>query len=444
MEKLQEKGKTKTEELQERREQAVARGPYQVTGLYVETAQGAIIKDVEGKEYIDFAGGIGIQNIGHNHPKVVKAVQEQVDQFIHTCFHVAPYESYIQLAERLNAVTPGEFKKKTMFVNSGSEAVENAIKMARKYTGKSGIIVFERAFHGRTLLTMDLTSKVMPYKKGFGPFTNEVYRLPYPYYYRSDEQLTVDEIDDIMLKKLHDFFITEASPEEIGAVIIEPVQGEGGFVVPSVRFMQGLKKICEESNIVFIADEIQTGFCRTGKLFAMEHFGIAPDLMTMSKSIAGGLPLSAVTGRAEIVDAPEVGQIGGTFAGSPVSCAAGLAVLDVIEEEHLIERSAWMGEKIQSTFRKWQEKYDVIGDVRGLGPMCAMELVKNRQTKEPATDLTAQIVNESWQHGLISLSAGVYSNVLRFLPPITMDGETLHLGLTILEKVIQQEVEKIV
>lgn len=443
MKNLQAKGKTKTEELQERRDKAVARGPYHVTGLYVESADGAVIKDVEGKEYIDFAGGIGIQNVGHNHPKVVQAIQEQVERFIHTCFHVAPYESYIQLAERLNDATPGDFAKKTMFVNSGSEAVENAIKMARKYTGKSGIIVFERAYHGRTLLTMDLTSKVMPYKKGFGPFTNEVYRLPYPYYYRSDDRLSSDEVDEIILERLKDFFISEASPEDIGAVIIEPVQGEGGFVVPSKRFMQGLKKICEDNHIVFIADEIQTGFCRTGKLFAMEHFGVEPDLVTMSKSIAGGMPLSAVTGRAEIVDAPEVGQIGGTFAGSPVACAAGLAVLDVIEEENIVERSAWMGEKIQSTFRKWQEKYDVIGDVRGLGPMCAIELVKDRETKEPAADLTATVVNESWQHGLISLSAGLYSNVLRFLPPITMDEKTLDLGLTILEKVIQEEAKKI-
>src|SRR5699024_8779300 len=356
--------------------------------------------------------------------------------------HVAPYESYIQLAERLNDATPGDFAKKTMFVNSGSEAVENAIKMARKYTGKSGIIVFERAYHGRTLLTMDLTSKVMPYKKGFGPFTNEVYRLPYPYYYRSDDRLSSDEVDEIILERLKDFFISEASPEDIGAVVIEPVQGEGGFVVPSARFMQGLKKICEENNIVFIADEIQTGFCRTGKMFAVEHFGIEPDLITMSKSLAGGMPLSAVTGRAEIVDAPEVGQIGGTFAGSPVSCAAGLAVLDIIKEEHLVERSAWMGEKIQSQFHEWKDKYEVIGDVRGLGPMCAIELVTDRETKEPATTLTANIVHASWQQGLISLSAGLYSNVLRFLPPVTMDEETLDKGLAILERVIKEEVEK--
>lgn len=435
--------KTKTEQLQERRKNAVAKGPSHVTGIYVDKAEGAIITDVEGKEYIDFAGGIGIQNIGHNHPKLVKAVQDQVSKFIHTCFHVAPYESYIELAERLNKLTPGNFEKKTMFVNSGAEAVENAIKMARKYTGKSGVVVFDRAFHGRTLLTMTLTSKVVPYKKGFGPFANDIYRVPYPYYYRNDTKLSNDELDDLILKQIDEFLNSDVHPEDIGAVIIEPVQGEGGFVVPSARFMQGLKKVCEKYNIVFIADEIQTGFCRTGKLFAMEYFGVEPDLVTMSKSIAGGMPLSAVTGRAEIVDAPEVGQIGGTFAGSPVSCAAGLAVLDIIEEENLVEKSAIMGEKMQSTFREWQTKYDVIGEVRGLGPMCAIELVLDKDTKEPATELTGNIVQSTWKQGLITLSAGQYSNVLRFLPPVTTDEETLDKALGILESVIKEESEKI-
>lgn len=432
---------TRTNELQRRREEAVAKGLNNITGIYVDSASGSILKDVEGNEYIDFAGGIGIQNTGHNHPQVVKAIQEQVSKFIHPCFHVTPYESYIQLAERLNELAPGNFSKKTMLANSGAEANENAIKMARKFTGKPGIIVFDRAFHGRTLLTMSLTSKVMPYKKGFGPFSGEIYRLPYPYYYRSDG--TRDEVDERMLNSLHNFFQYEAHKDNIAAVLIEPVQGEGGFVVPSAKFMQGLKKFCEDNQIVLIADEIQTGFCRTGKMFAMEHFGVEPDLTTMSKSIAGGLPLSAVTGRAEIIDAPEIGQLGGTLGGSPVACAAGLAVLDIIEKENILDKSVRLGEKIQTAFNRWKTEYEAIGDVRGIGPMCAIELVTNKMTKEPATELTARIVKQSWQQGLIVLSSGLYSNVLRFLPPLTMDGKTTDKGLTILERVIKEESEKI-
>ncbi|MDR7236452.1 4-aminobutyrate--2-oxoglutarate transaminase [Neobacillus drentensis] len=433
---------SKTAELKQRREKAVPRGPYHVTGIYVDSAKGAIIKDVDGKEYIDFAGGIGIQNIGHNHPKVVEAIQNQLSKFIHTCFHVAPYESYIELAEKLNEVTPGNFEKQTMFVNSGSEAVENAIKIARKYTGKSGVVSFDRAYHGRTLLTLSLTSKVEPYKKGFGPFANETYRMPYPYYYRSEDSMTNEQIDDQILNKFKDFFLTEASPEAIGAIIMEPVQGEGGFIVPSARFVQGLKRICEENNILFIADEIQTGFCRTGKLFAIEHFGVEPDLITMSKSLAAGMPLSAVTGKKEIMNAPGIGQLGGTFAGSPLACAAGLAVLNVIEEENLVERSAWLGERIQAKLRKFQEKFPVIGEVRALGAMCALELVTDRETKTPNKALTGNIVEASWKQGLISLSAGIYGNVLRFLPPVTITEEQLEKGLSILENVIAQEVEK--
>lgn len=432
----------KSEELQKRREKAVPRGPYNVTQIFVESAEGALIKDVDGKEYIDFAGGIGIQNIGHNHPKVVEAIQNQVSKFIHTCFHVAPYESYIELAEKLNDLTPGNFEKKTMFVNSGSEAVENAVKIARKYTGKSGVVSFDRGYHGRTLLTLSLTSKVIPYKKGFGPFATNVYRMPYPYYYRSEEGLTNDQIDEQILRKFQDFFLSEASPEDIGAVIMEPVQGEGGFIVPSVKFVKGLKEICEKNNILFIADEIQTGFCRTGKMFAIEHFGVEPDLITMSKSLAGGMPLSAVTGRAEIMNAPDIGQLGGTFAGSPVACAASLAVLEVIEDEQLVERSAWLGEKIRAKFLEFQRKFKEVGDVRNLGPMCALELVKDRSTKEPYKELTAAIVQESWKQGLISLSAGIYGNVLRFLPPVTISEEQLIKGFSILENVITQEIEK--
>lgn len=434
---------TKSAELAARREKAVPQGPYHVTGFYAESAQGAIIKDVDGNEYIDFAGGIGIQNIGHNHPKVVKAVKDQLDKFIHTCFHVAPYESYVALAEKLNKITPGDFEKKTLFVNSGSEAVENAIKIARSYTGKSGVISFDRAYHGRTLLTLGLTSKVRPYKYGFGPFPTDTYRMPYPYYYRSEEGISNDRVDDMILENFKHFFKAEASTDDIAAIILEPVQGEGGFIVPSARFVQGLKQICEENNIVFIADEIQTGFCRTGKLFAIENYDVAPDLMTMSKSLAAGMPLSAVTGKAEIMNTPLAGQLGGTFAGSPLSCAAGLAVLEVIEEEKLVERGAWVGEKIKAKFDEFEAKFDFVGESRGLGAMRALELVKDKGTKEPLKELADAVVKESWKQGLISLSAGINGNVLRFLPPVTITEEQLDKGLSILENVLVQEAAKL-
>ncbi|HWO94877.1 MAG TPA: 4-aminobutyrate--2-oxoglutarate transaminase [Bacillus sp. (in: firmicutes)] len=429
---------TKSAELHKRRLEEVPRGPYNITEVYIESAKGAKLKDVDGNEYIDFAGGIGMQNVGHNHPKVVKAVKNQVDKAIHTCFHVAPYESYIELASRLNELTPGHFKKKTMFANSGAEAVENAVKIVRKHTGRPGVISFDRGYHGRTLLTMSLTSKVRPYKLGFGPFAPSVYRLPYPYYYRAENGMSEAQVDDMILKEFQSFFVGEVDAAEIGAVILEPVQGEGGFIVPSKNFVQGVKSICEDNGILFIADEIQTGFGRTGKLFAMENFDVAPDLTTLSKSLAAGMPLSAVTGRADVMDASEQGQLGGTFSGSPVSCAAGLAVLDVLQEEDLIERGQLIGKRIQDKMNGLKEKFELIGDVRGIGAMWAVELVKDRQTKEPAKEEAAQIVKACWQNGLFALSAGTYGNVLRFLPPLVIQNSELEEGLTILEKAIEQ------
>lgn len=419
--------------LHERRMKAVPKAPYNITQVYVESAKGATVYDVDGNRYIDFAGGIGIQNVGHCHPKVVQAVQEQAAKSIHTCFHVAPYESYIQLAERLNDVTPGEFEKKTMFLNSGAEAVENAVKIARKYTGKPGVISFDRGYHGRTLLTMSLTSKVKPYKHGFGPFANSTYKMPYPYYYRAPDNMGPESYDDFLLSRFEEFFVADASTDEIGAVIMEPVQGEGGFIVPSKKFVQGIKRICENNSILFIADEIQTGFGRTGKLFGIDNFDVAPDLLTMSKSLAAGMPLSAVTGRAAIMDTPDIGQLGGTFAGSPMSCVASLAVLDVIEEEEIVKKAQNVGKKLMAAFHNLQNKYELIGDVRGLGAMCAMELVEDRQTKEPATAKTAEIVKYCWQHGLFAISAGMYSNILRFLPPLVISDDELNEGLSILE-----------
>ncbi|PGZ09642.1 4-aminobutyrate--2-oxoglutarate transaminase [Bacillus cereus] len=427
---------TKSSILHERRKNAVPEGPYNITELYVQSAKGAIITDVDGNELIDFAGGIGMQNVGHCHPKVVKAIQDQVESSIHSCFHVAPYESYIALAERLNELTPGDFKKKTMFANSGAEAVENAVKIARKATGRSAIVSFERAYHGRTLLTMSLTSKVKPYKHGFGPFASEVYKLPYPYYYRAEEGLTPEEVDAQILAYFERFMLEEVASDNIAAIILEPLQGEGGFIVPTTTFMQGVRNICDKYGIIMIADEIQTGFARTGSLFAMDHFGVAPDLMTFSKSIAAGMPLSAVTGRAELMDAPGPGQLGGTFSGSPAACAAALAVLDVIEEENLVGRAVEIGARMMEVFNSWKEKYELVGDVRGLGAMTAIELVKDKATKEPAAEEVKAIMKETHNKGVITISAGIYSNVLRFLPPLVITDEQLEEGLTILEAAI--------
>ncbi|EJR57572.1 4-aminobutyrate transaminase [Bacillus cereus VD107] len=427
---------TKSSILHERRKNAVPEGPYNITELYVQSAKGAIITDVDGNELIDFAGGIGMQNVGHCHPKVVKAIQDQVESSIHSCFHVAPYESYIALAERLNELTPGDFKKKTMFANSGAEAVENAVKIARKATGRSAIVSFERAYHGRTLMTMSLTSKVKPYKHGFGPFAPEVYKLPYPYYYRADEGLTQEEVDAQILAYFERFMLEEVASDNIAAIILEPLQGEGGFIVPTTTFMRGVRNICDKYGIVMIADEIQTGFARTGSLFAMDHFGVAPDLMTFSKSIAAGMPLSAITGRAELMDASGPGQLGGTFSGSPVACAAALAVLDVIEEENLVKRAIEIGERMMEVFNSWKDKYEVVGDVRGIGAMTAIELVKDKETKEPATEEVKAIMKETHSKGVITISAGIYGNVLRFLPPLVITDEQLEEGLTIIEAAI--------
>lgn len=427
---------TKSSILHERRKNAVPEGPYNITEFYVQSAKGAIITDVDGNELIDFAGGIGMQNVGHCHPKVVKAIQDQVESSIHSCFHVAPYESYITLAERLNELTPGDCKKKTMFANSGAEAVENAVKIARKATGRSAVVSFERAYHGRTLLTMSLTSKVKPYKHGFGPFASEVYKLPYPYYYRTEEGLSQEEVDAQILAYFERFMLEEVASDNIAAIILEPLQGEGGFIVPTTTFIQGVRNICDKYGIIMIADEIQTGFARTGSLFAMDHFGVAPDLMTFSKSIAAGMPLSAVTGRADLMDAPGPGQLGGTFSGSPAACAAALAVLDVIEEENLVNRAVEIGERMMTVFHSWKEKYEIVGDVRGLGAMTAIELVKDKGTKEPASEEVKAIMKETHSKGVITISAGIYSNVLRFLPPLVITDEQLEEGLTILEAAI--------
>jgi 4-aminobutyrate aminotransferase/(S)-3-amino-2-methylpropionate transaminase len=428
----------KATELLRKKEQNVPRGPFNTVSTFAEKGEGALLTDVDGNTFIDLAGAIGSLNVGHCPPKVVEAIKKQVEQYIHPCFHVMMYEPYIQLAEKLNEITPGTHHKKTFFLNSGAEAVENAVKIARKYTGRKAIISFERGFHGRTLLAMSLTSKVKPYKFGFGPFAPDTYKMPYPYYYRKPSGMTNEELDAELLRRLEDFFVSEVPAEEVAAIIMEPVQGEGGFIVPSKEFVQGVKRICEKYGILFIADEIQTGFGRTGKMFAIEHFDVIPDLITMSKSIAAGIPISAVTGRAEVMDAPNPGEIGGTYGGSPIGCVAALQVIDMLQQEQLIGRANFIGQTIIHRFKQLQEKYETIGDVRGLGAMVAVEFVKDSKTKEPNKELTAAILKECHQRGVIVMSAGIYSNVIRLLTPLVITDEQLAEALDVMEEVISE------
>ncbi|RKO68046.1 4-aminobutyrate--2-oxoglutarate transaminase [Desulfofundulus salinus] len=425
--------------LLEKKNRYVARGISNATPVFVAEAKGALIKDVDGNEFIDFYGGIGTLNAGHCPEPVVKAIKSQADKLLHTCFMVTMYENYVDLAEKLAGLCPvkGE-SKKVMFANSGAEAVENAVKIARFYSKKPGIIAFECAFHGRTLMAMSLTSKVKPYKFGFGPFAPEVYKVPSAYCYRCYYNSTYPECGLHCLENFTRFFAAEVPPENIAAMIIEPVQGEGGFIVPPPEFLPGLQKLCEKHGIVFIVDEVQTGFARTGKMFAVEHWGVQPDLMTVAKSIASGLPLSGVVGRAEVMDAPDPGHIGGTYGGNPISCAAALATIDYMQEQKLADRAARIGEMALGRLRAMQEKYPLIGDVRGLGAMVAMELVKDRKTKEPAKDETARIIQECYKRGLIIISAGIFSNVVRMLMPLTITDEQLDLGFSILEEVMAE------
>jgi 4-aminobutyrate aminotransferase/(S)-3-amino-2-methylpropionate transaminase len=428
----------KAQALLEKREKNIPRGPSNLVPSFAERGKGALLTDVDGNTFIDFAGAIGTLNAGHCPPKVVEALKEQLDQYIHPGFNVMMYEPYVKLAEKLNQITPGSHEKKTFFLNSGAEAVENAVKIARKYTGRKGIISFERGFHGRTLLTMSLTSKVKPYKYEFGPFAPDTYKMRYPYYYRAPFGITPGELDQEILRQLEDFFISEVPAEEVAAIIMEPVQGEGGFIVPSEKFVQGVKKICEKYGILFIADEIQTGFGRTGKMFAVEHYDVVPDLMTMSKSIAAGLPISAVTGRAEIMDAPNPGEIGGTYGGSPLGCVAALKVIEMIEKDGLVNRANVIGKKMIARFEQMKQKFNFIGDVRGLGAMCALEVVKDRISKEPDKELAGRIIQECVCRGVIILGAGLYGNVIRMLSPLVITDDQLEEGLGVMEPVFSE------
>jgi 4-aminobutyrate aminotransferase / (S)-3-amino-2-methylpropionate transaminase / 5-aminovalerate transaminase len=432
----------KSNALAERRSAAVPRGLSHGTPIYVAKAEDAFLEDVDGNRYIDFAGGIGCVNVGHRQEPVVSAIREQLDRFLHTCVQVTPYENYVRLAERMNEVTPGIHPKKTLLVNSGAEAVENAVKIARAHTGRSGIIAFEDAFHGRTMMTLALTSKTHPYKAGFAPFPGDIYRIPYAYCYRCSYHLTYPSCELFCARHLEDTFKRVVASEDVAAVIAEPVLGEGGFVAPPPEFFKILIEICRKHGVLFIADEVQSGFGRTGRLFASEHYGIEPDLLVTAKSLGGGLPLAAVTGRAEIMDAPGPGGLGGTFAGNPLSCAAALAVLDLFQGTHLLDRAQALGKQFQKRGREWQKKFPIVGDVRGLGGMRAIELVKSPQTRQPASDETKQVGKYCYEHGLITLSAGSYGNVIRVLVPLIATDEQMNEGLDVLEAALQAVCEK--
>lgn len=430
----------KTKQLIERKNKAVPKGIANSTGVFVEKASGAVITDVEGKEYLDFYAGVGVLNTGHCPAPVVKAVQSQAEKLLHSFFAIGMYESYVALAEKMNAIAPGASPKKTMFANSGAEAVENAVKIARHATRRTGIIAFECAFHGRTLMTMSLTSKVKPYKYGFGPFAPDIYKVPSAYCYRCHYRSSYPGCGMHCLENFERFFTTEIDAEHIAAMIIEPVQGEGGFLVPPPEFLPGLKAICEKNGILLIADEVQTGFARTGKMFAIENWGVEPDLMTTAKSIAAGVPLSAVTGKAEYMDAPDGGNIGGTYGGNPLACVAGLETIKYIEEKALCSRATKIGEVTMSRLKALQERCPAIGDVRGVGAMIGIELVKDRETKEPAKELTGKIIQYCLEQGVMLISAGVFGNVIRLLIPLVVTDEQLDRGLTILEQSILKAV----
>jgi len=425
-----------------RRDAAVVRAAFHATPVFVAKAEGAVIEDVDGNRFIDFAGGIGCLNTGHRAPRVVDAIRRQLDRFLHTSFNVLPYESYIALAERLNTITPGRFAKKTVLVNSGAEAVENAIKIARAYTKRPAILAFEDAFHGRTYMAMAATSKTHPYKAGFEPFPGDVYRVPFAYCYRCSYSLQYPSCEVHCARHIEDTFKRVVAAESVAAVIVEPVMGEGGFITPPAEFFPILSEICRKHGILLIADEVQSGFARTGALFACERLSLEPDLITMAKSLSGGLPLAAVTGRAEIMDAPGPGGLGGTFGGNPAACEAALAVLDMIESEDLCARANHLGDRFCKRAAEWQSRWELVGEVRGLGAMQALELVRSRETRAPAEEETKQVSQYCYEHGLITITAGSYGNVIRLLMPLVITDSQMDEALDVLESALATVWEK--
>jgi 4-aminobutyrate aminotransferase/(S)-3-amino-2-methylpropionate transaminase len=419
------------QQLHERRQNAVPRGVTNSLAVYADRGENARLWDVEGRRFIDFASGISVLNTGHLHPKIKAALAAQLERFTHSCFQVTPYESYIALAEALNALVPGPAPKKTIFLSTGAEAVENAIKIARFHTRRSALIAFSGGFHGRTLACISLTGKVMPYKAGFGPMLPEIYHLPFPIPYHD---VTVED----SIGALEQLFKADLDPARVAAIIIEPVLGEGGFYQAPAELLRTLRKLCDQHGIVLIIDEIQSGFARTGRMFAVEYSGVEPDIMVVAKSIAAGVPLSAVIGKAHIMDAPSPGGLGGTYAGSPLACAAGLAVLEVMREEKLAERAVRIGEFMTGRLRALQTRFSCIGDVRGVGAMVAMELVKQRRADAPDAELTSKLVQAAGRAGLIILACGIYSNVIRFLAPLTIADADLEEGFKLLEQALRE------
>jgi 4-aminobutyrate aminotransferase/(S)-3-amino-2-methylpropionate transaminase len=415
------------------------------TPIGVARAEGAVVTDVDGNQLIDFGGGIGTLNVGQRHPGVLSAVRDQLDKYLHLAFPVSTYEPYVAVAERLNAITPGSHEKRSLLVNSGAEAVENAVKAARFYTGRAAIVCFDHAFHGRTNLTMGLTSKVMPYKKGFGPFAPEIYRIPFPYCYRcpkgeQDRRSAGGACCMASRNSLDQLFQGIVDPNSVAAIVIELELGEGGFVPAPGEYVHALAEFAREHGILLIVDEIQTGFGRTGTLFASEQYDLVPDLIVTAKSLGGGLPLAAVTGRADILDAPQVGGLGGTYGGNPLACAAALAVLDAMREENVVERGARVGQRLQERFNRWSAGDLGIGDVRGLGAMMAVELVTDRASRSPDKERTGRILSEALKRGLILLSAGTYGNVVRILVPLTVEDAVLEEGLAVMEQALRASI----
>ena len=431
----------KSKELLAIREENVPVGVSYGTPVFIERGEGAVFEDVDGNVILDFVGGIGVLNIGYSHPEVVEVIKEQSEKFLHTSINVIQYEPYIRLAEKLNQIVPGNFEKRTMFINSGAEAVENAIKIARKHTKRSEVVVFSGAFHGRTNLTMQMTSKVKPYKHGFGPFTPGIHRAEVPYIYRRPEGISEENAVEYYKNQINKFFLEVVEPTDVAAIIIEPLQGEGGFVPVHLDFIKELRRICDENGILLIADEVQTGYCRTGKMYATEYWaeaGVYADLVTSAKSIGAGLPISSVTGRAEVMNSSQVGGIGGTYGGNPVAVVGALKVIEIMERDNYAQKSMDIGKVVTDRLTDMKDKYEIIGEVRGLGAMIGLELVTDRKTKSPAAAETKAVVSECANNGLILLNAGLRGNVIRFLMPLCITDEQLECGLNIIENAIKK------
>ena len=426
----------KSKELLARRAAALPAGLGKSTEVVVEKAEGALIWDVDGNQLIDFAGGIGMVNLGHRPKAVVDAIKLQLDKYIHPGALVTTFEPYLDFAEMLNKITPGDYPKKTLLANSGSEAVENAVAIARYYTKRPAVICFEGAYHGRTMLTLSLTSKYGLFKKGFGSYAQDIYRFHSPNVYRKPDSMTEEQYIDFCIERFDQNLISHVDPSAVAAIIIEPVQGEGGFIPVPKKFLEKIRKVCDEHGIVFIADEVQAGAGRTGKFLAIEHSGVIPDIVTMAKSIGSGLPISAITGKAEIMDAPHLGGIGGTYSGSPIAVAAAYETVKAINTPEFLNRATHVGNTIVSRLTAMSEKFSCIGDIRGLGAMLVVEFVKDRKTKEPDMDFAMAVIKKAVSNGLILIRAGLYTNCIRFLPPIVITDEQLHEGMDVIEQAI--------